>query len=383
MKLGSKEILTIAVAAVFLSMAFTFVVYQPSKEDDLVFTGEVTGLSSYNQPKIDLEAQELFDAGLSLGSTFTIITETQVFECAILLKSYLGIFMFDIFVNVETDGTVSIGCVGKLVTADVGSTVKLVYTGVSERYMHTPLYNENYSNDVKDYPSEEVFANFYEVTGGNIAPGVLYRSFSSLYSPEQQSRSAYVNVFAEEVGIGYLVALSYSDASIQEIITKLDGYCIDLCKEGKYVAPSMGYLYFQQKEKDVQVLRAMIDNDGPYLVHCNIGRDRTGFMILLLQSLCGCTAEEMKGCEARAFCNLYNIDPSSTEYRSVVSCTYDRNMFLISHYDEIDNIFEVDWNNIDVSGVDTFEAAYSFCTDYLGLDSSEVDCLIDKLTTAY
>jgi len=381
MKLGNKEILTIAVAAVVLSMAFTFIVYQPS-EEELVFTGEVTGLSSYNQPKLDLEAKELFDAGLHLGSTFTVITETETFECAILLKSYLGIFMFDIFVNIETDGTVSIGCVGKLIDAEKGSTIKLVYTGVSERYMNTPLYNENYSNDVKDYPSEQIFANFYEVTGGDIKPGILYRSFSSLNSPDKQSRSFFVNVFAEEVGIEYLIALSYSDATVQDAISKYDGYCIELCKEGKFKAPSMGYLYFQQKEKDVEVLRAMIDNDGPYLVHCNIGRDRTGFMILLLQSLCGCTAEEMMECEARAFCNLYNIDPSSKEYGAVVSCTYNRNMYLISHYDEIGNIFEIDWNSIDVSGVDTYTAAYSFCTDYLGLESSEVDRLIDKLTVS-
>jgi len=366
MKLGNREILAIAIAAIFLSTAYTYVVFQPPAEEDLVFSGEVTGLSSYNQPKLDLEAKEIFDAGLSLGSTFTVITETEVFESAILLKSYLGMFMFDIFVNVEKDGTVSIGCVGKLISAEVGSTVQLVYSGVSERYMSTPLYNENYSNDVKDYPSEAVFANFYEVTGGEIAPGIIYRSFSSLNSTEKDSRSSYVNALAEEVGIEYLIALSYSDKSVKDAITKAEGYCIDLCKGGNYIAPSMGYLYFQQKEKDTQVLRAMIDNDGPYLIHCNVGRDRSGFVVLLLQALCGCTAEEMQECEARALCNLYNIEYGSKEYNTVVSCTYDRNLYLIANPDKIDDIFNIDWDNIDVSGVDTFGAAYTFCTEYLG-----------------
>ena len=66
----------------------------------------------------------------------------------------------------------------------------------------------------------------------------------------------------------------------------------------------------------------------------------------------------------------------------MVSYTYNRNMYLISHYDEIGDTFEIDWNSIDVSGVDTYTAAYSFCTDYLGLESSEVDRLIDKLTVS-
>ena len=379
MKVGKKEILTIAVVAVVLSMAYTWVVY-PSEEDSLEFTGEVIGLSSYNQPKLDLSAQEIFDSGLKLGSEFTIITVNDTYTGAIMLESYLGILMFDIFVNVEDDGLVSIGCVGMLINADEGSEVKLVHTGESQRYKNTPDYNVQYSNDVHDFPSEEVFANFYEVTGGNIAPGVLYRSFSSLSDPAKQARVPYVNQLADEYGIKYLVALSFSDASVQSAISKYSGYCIDLCKDGKYVAPNMGYLYFQQKEKTIQTLESIIDNDGPYLVHCNVGRDRTGFVILLLQALCGCSPEEMMECEARAFCNLYSIEPGSKEYFVIINGTYDRNMYLIANYDEIDNILNMDWSKIDVSKVDTQKAAYQYCTDYLGLSSEQIEKLLERLT---
>jgi len=379
MKVGKKEILTIAVVAVVLSMAYTWVVY-PSEEDSIEFTGEVIGLSSYNQPKLDLSAQEIFDSGLNLGAEFTIITETDTYTGAIMLKSYLGILMFDIFVNVEDDGLVSVGCIGMLIKAEEGSQIKLVHTGESQRYKNTPDYNVEYSQDIHDFPSTEVFANFYEVTGGNIAPGVLYRSFSSLSDPAKQARVPYVNQLAEENSINYVIALSFSDTSVQSAISKYEGYCIDLCKDGKYVAPSMGYLYFQQKEKTIDVLQSIIDNDGPYLVHCNVGRDRTGFVVLLLQALCGCSPEEMMECEARAFCNLYNIDPDSKEYKYIISGTYDRNMYLIANYDNIDNILHMDWSKIDVSMIDTQKAAYQYCTDYLGLSSSQVNSLLERLT---
>jgi|GEM_PF-708278 len=380
MKSDYNALLAAAIVIVLFGGSLV-VCFDPFEDKDETFTvtGEVTGLSSYNQPKLDIKADELYEKGACLGSTFTITTEDDTYDGAILLERYKGFLMFDIFVNVEADGYISIGCVGMLITADNGSEVTLTHTGHSKRYDSTPLYNAGDTNKRADYSSDAVFANFYEVTGGDIAPGVLYRSFSPLNSPDKSQRSAFVDDLAEEVGVEFEIALSYSEAKIKIVTETLDSYCSDLCKSGNYVAPDMGYLYFQQKEKTINVLRAIIDNDGPYLVHCNVGRDRTGFTVLLLQALCGCTAEEMIECEARAFCNLYHIEPGSKEYKAVVECTYDRNMYLIANTDKIPDILEIDWDDIDVSSVDTYEAAYSYCTDYLGLTAGEVLQLQEKL----
>lgn len=58
----------------------------------------------------------------------------------------MGIFMFDIFVNIESDGCISVGCVGKLIKSDVGSKITLTHTGTSDRYQKTPLYNNGSTN---------------------------------------------------------------------------------------------------------------------------------------------------------------------------------------------------------------------------------------------
>jgi hypothetical protein len=373
MKSGSYALLAAVLIAVVFGSVFVACFYpSDSPEEEYSVTGVVTGSSSYNQPKLDVRADDIFGHGIALGSLFDIHAGDRVYEDAILLENYLGTFMFDKFVNVESDGYVSIGCVGKLISVPVGSEVTLTYSGTSERYQKTPMYNAG-STDVRgDYASDEEFANFYEVTGGDLKQGVLYRSFSPLYAPNKQTRSAYVDDLAEEAGIEYLASLSYSDASVKAAVESLEGYCVELCKEGAYVAPSMGYLYFQEKEKTVSVLKGIMDNDGPYLVHCNVGRDRTGFMVLLLQSLCGCSVDEMKECESKAFCNLYHIDVGSQEYQTVVDCTYDRNMFLIANPDRIPDMFDIDWDHIDVGSVDPYSAAYSYCTGYLGLTDDEV-----------
>ena len=184
---------------------------------------------------------------------------------------------------------------------------------------------------------------------------------------------------AEKAGIQYLIALSYSDDSVKKAAESLEGYCVELCREGDYIAPSMSYLYFQEKEKTVSTLKSILDNDGPYLVHCNVGRDRTGFVVLLLQSLCGCSVDEMRGCESMAFCNLYHIEAGSPEHDTVKSCTYDRNMFLIANPDRIPDMFDIAWDRIDVSSVDTYAAAYSYCTEYLGFTDDEVQKIRGKL----
>ena len=352
---------------------------QDEEESDFTVTGTVIGISSYNQPKLDVKADVLFDEGLGYGDLFTIETPERSFENAILVTGYQGIFMFDTFVNVESDGYISVGFFGKLIVAEEGAEITLMHTGTSERYQNTPLYNGGYTNNRDDYASDAEFANFFEVTGGDLKPGILYRSFSPLYDPAKQARSTYVNEQAEAVGIQYEVALSYSDATVTAAVEALDGYCLTLCEEGNYVAPAMNYLYFQQKDRTKLVLESILDEDGSYLVHCNVGRDRTGFVVLLIQSLCGCTEEEMKACEVQAFCNLYTIELESLEYETISYCTYDRNMFLIANPDKIDDMFDIDWENIDVNSVDTFSASYSYCTDYLGMAQEDVDRLIDKL----
>ncbi len=55
-----------------------------------------------------------------------------------------------------------------------------------------------------------------------------------------------------------------------------------------------------------------------------------------------------------------------------MDCTYDRNMFLIANPDRIPDMFDIDWDHIDVGSVEPYSAAYSYCTGYLGLTDDEV-----------
>ena len=388
MKQSRLPILAIAFAAVLLMSATIVVTQNTDDEKKLEFTGTVTGLSSYNQPKLDIDSQEVFDAGLKLGATFTIITENHTYHGAILLKDYLGMFMFDKFVNVEKDGTLSIGIIGELISAETGSTVKLINEGTSDRYSKTPQYNKGLSNNRDDFASDEIFANFYEITGGSMADDRFYRSFSPLSATNDgsstiTSRAYFVNELGSNHGIDFDIALSFTDEKVQAAVadSKIDGHVVDVCAAGDYVAPNMTYLYFQHKDKTKTVLDTIIDEgEKCYLIHCNQGRDRTAYVALLIQSLAGATPEQMSNDEARAFANLYNIADSSEEFKVIAKLTYDRNMYLIANPGKISEIAFIDWDTIDVSSIDTKQAAIDYCTGYLGMTQERVNALIDNIT---
>ena len=163
MRSGSNYLLAVALAAIVIVVPVSFCVW-PSDVGSEELNGEVTGISSYNQPKLDLKMEEMADRGIRPGAMFDIEADGVTYEDAILFDNYQGIFMFEIYVNIESDGYVSIGCMGKLIILEVGTEVKLTHSGNFYRYSRTPCYNYGSINDRSDYPLDEAFANFFEVT---------------------------------------------------------------------------------------------------------------------------------------------------------------------------------------------------------------------------
>ena len=51
----------------------------------------------------------------------------------------------------------------------------------------------------------------------------------------------------------------------------------------------------------------LIDNEGPYLIHCNEGKDRAGFVAALLEALGGAEAEEIVEDYMLSYENYYHV----------------------------------------------------------------------------
>ena len=55
----------------------------------------------------------------------------------------------------------------------------------------------------------------------------------------------------------------------------------------------------------------MAEQPGPYLVHCTEGKDRTGYVCMLLEALCGASYDELETDYMLTYDNYYGITKES------------------------------------------------------------------------
>lgn len=184
-----------------------------------------------------------------------------------------------------------------------------------------------YTTDRNDYPSDEAFANFRAMKGGQIAENMVYRSASPCNN--EYGRAAYASALAEKAGVQFI--LDQADST-----EEVEGYYTDpsfdmswhkgLFDNGHVAALDMNVNYRSQKfaGKLVEGLRQMIAQDGPYLIHCTEGKDRTGFTCALLEALCGASYDEMLDDYMISYDNYYGINKEKdrARYDAVVDAKF-------------------------------------------------------------
>lgn len=194
-------------------------------------------------------------------------------------------------------------------TDDTHVTVTL---NEKEKYKEFEDINSiHYSDDRNDYPSDEVFANFRESKCTGLAPGVLYRSASPC--DNAHSRAPYANDLAEKAGIRFVFNLSDSAEEYQEHKNEegfsSDYYYDKLVQEGNvlFMDLTADYESDDYMQTLAESLLTMTDHDGPVLVHCVEGKDRTGFVCALMEALAGGSYDEIIEDYMITYDNYYGV----------------------------------------------------------------------------
>ncbi len=225
-----------------------------------------------------------------------------------------------------------------------------------------------------DYASDEVFANFRPITIGDIAEGVLYRS-SSPINPEL-GRASTADKLAEAAGVNTFINLADSEEVLKGYIADTENfaspYYAAAFKDGDVIALDMGVdVYADEfKAKMQDGIEFMLSHEGPYLFHCTEGKDRAGFMAILLESLMGGTVQEIKDDYMTSFVNYYHVEKGSEQYEKIAASNVLTDLAKLAGLEK----------GADLSKVDLEKAA----TDYLiscGLTQKQVDSLQTLLST--
>ena len=172
----------------------------------------------------------------------------------------------------------------------------------------------HYKDDRSLFDSDEMFANFRAVSAGQIKANTLYRSASPC--DNQHNRAPFVDTLMGRSGVKLIIDLADNEEKIAGYMQKDDFNSPNFktLYEQKNVVPlalNTNYGSDAFKAKLLKGLEAMAASSGPYLVHCTEGKDRTGFVCMLLEALCGATYQEIVDDYMITYQNYYRITKES------------------------------------------------------------------------
>ena len=196
--------------------------------------------------------------------------------------------------------------------------------------------SKNRSNNRNDYPSlsDAEFANFREVNTTGIASGKLYRSSSPINA--WGNRNFIADGLSQEHGIKSFINLVDSN----ERMKGYKGFAETYYSGQTAIALNMN-LKFRSKDFQNKVARGVkfiARNEPPFLIHCNLGKDRTGLFCAIVEALMGATPDEISADYAASFFNYFGVEPYSNDYNFVVNSEIRPFLASILGVKDIDNV---------------------------------------------
>ena len=185
-----------------------------------------------------------------------------------------------------------------------------------------------YSTDRADYASDEQFSNFRALTGGNLKENFLFRGASPV--DNSRKRAAITDSLLKNNGIKTVIDLADSDAEMQGYFASSDfnsNYTKSLYDDGRVTMVAIGASYSSDAYRQgvAKGMRALLQNGGPAYIHCMEGKDRTGFVCMLIEALAGASYDEMCADYMKTYENYYGITLSGTSdrYAAVAKLYFD------------------------------------------------------------
>ncbi|MBQ6559644.1 MAG: tyrosine-protein phosphatase [Erysipelotrichaceae bacterium] len=230
----------------------------------------------------------------------------------------------------------------------------------------------HYYDERERYDSDTVFANFRSIKMGKIKENILYRSASPC--DNSHNRAHYVDSLISNAKVNGILDLADDEDKIEGYIEKEDfgsPYFLSLYENGKVfpIALSMNYLSDVFAEKIAQGFIMLMTVEGPYLVHCTEGKDRTGFVCMLIEALCGASYQEIADDYMLTYANYYDItkEKEPDKYQIILQQNLDAMLKYL-----------IDDDKVDFKTVDLSSCARSYLIK-AGMEKTQIDAFIARI----
>ena len=169
---------------------------------------------------------------------------------------------------------------------------------------------QDYSTDASDYSNQEQFSNFRAMRGGQLKDNFVYRGASPVNNVK--NRATVTDSLLERNGIKCVVDFADTEEMFDDFATTENfssNYVANLKNSGcvACVRVDANYASETYKANVAKGLNFMVSHGSPAYVNCVEGKDRTGFVAILIESLAGATYDEMLDDYMLSYENYYGL----------------------------------------------------------------------------
>ena len=310
----------------------------------------VTEIQKYGNLVLSMKGSELLSQGYAYGDIVTVTLNGQELEmpvgsnysdvdqgsmiCRVVIKPDTNEDTIILAINMGDLATTTAIAEKEKTEADPGYvwhysveepvTVSFAMKEQGGYYDQWVMHQLVRSENREDYPdlTDEAYANFRAVTTTGIGAGKLYRS-SSPVNPEI-NRNHQADAAAEKAGVKTFVNL----ADAEETMKGYEGFADSYYSKQNYICLNLGVDFSSDEFRHglAEGLRFIAKGEAPFLVHCNEGKDRAGFVSAVIEALMGASADEITADYMVTFFNYYGVQPGTEQYDIIASSNIQKSL---------------------------------------------------------
>lgn len=150
-----------------------------------------------------------------------------------------------------------------------------------------------------NYSEKNELTNFREICMGNMKNGVIYRGSYPIFKIDKKRDETYTELVLD-AGINCIINLAGNEKDV-EVLAGMVPWYNTLLKNKEVIGLDIqfDFDFLDKFEYEIfnyrlrQGFKFLITHDGPYLVHCNAGTDRTGFVAAIIELLFGASIDDV------------------------------------------------------------------------------------------
>ena len=339
--------------------------------------GKISSYDEFGGARLDFTEEDMAKAGFTLGDIISITID----EREITMPYYDGFYGRTgeyLCVAYPTYPSICFTTINsglpKELTALEGHSVTVRMKEKGGCLDVQKAMSMTYSNERSDYSdlSDAEYANARAVKAGNIVSGMLHRSTSPFCN--DINRANYVSDYLEHEKVKTVLNLADTEEKMQTY--DMPAYSRTLWESGNVILCPLKAdpTADDFNNRLIAALKELPSHPSPYVVHCMEGKDRTGYVCVLLEGLCGATYEEIVADYLVTYYNFYHITPENDRdvCNTLVSLKLNPCLMFYANVSE----------EAQLPGVDYAKAFANYLLSH-GMSQQQLDALVQALTVQH